>query len=107
MTKQNNAARVAVQAEPCLNAGHGLTKAQCTTIDDASTQLAVGSEVCVWLSSLLTVIEDESRKDSPRWHLCRDLAGLGRYLADDKADRLDHAHREIESLMRAPRGGAA
>lgn len=107
MNARKNAARVAVQAEPCLNAAQVLTKAQCTTIDDASTQLAVGSEVCGWLSSLLTVIEDESSKDSPRWYLCRDLAGLGKFLADERADRLDAAHQEIEALMKLSNGGAA
>lgn len=107
MNARKNAANVAVQAEPCLNAAQRLTKAQCSAIDDASMQLLAGSEVCGWLSSLFTVIEDESRKDAPRWYLCRDLARLGKFLAEEKTDRLDAAHREIEALMQPSQGGAA
>lgn len=103
MNTQNNAARVAVQAEPCPK----LASVDCGAVfgvespEDVITPIRVVQERLTWLEQLFDAIAD-----SPGIGFrAKYLAEMGRYVASEASDYADCCHKGMLEAIK--KGGAA
>lgn len=100
MTKPNNAARLAVQAEPGPNLAHG-TVFGVKFPEDVIAPIRVAQERLSWLEHLFNCIATD-----PQVGLrAQRLAEMGRYMASEASDYADCCHADMLEAIK--KGGAA
>lgn len=103
MTKQNNAARVAVQAEPCPN----LAPVDCSAVfgvkfpEDVIAPIRVAQERLSWLEHLFNCIAIDPQAGLR----AQRLAEMGRFVALEASDLADCCHADMLEAIK--KGGAA
>ena len=103
MTKQNNAARVAVQADPCPN----LAPVDCSAVfgvkfpEDVIAPIRVAQERLSWLEHLFNCIATDPQAGLR----AQRLAEMGRFVALEASDLADCCHADMLEAIK--KGGAA
>lgn len=103
MTKQNNAAQAAVQAEPCPN----LAPVDCSAVfgvkfpEDVIAPIRVAQERLSWLEHLFNCIATDPQAGLR----AQRLAEMGRFVALEASDLADCCHADMLEAIK--KGGAA
>ena len=103
MTTKNNAARVAVQAEPCQK----LAFTDCSAVfgvkwpEDVISPIRVAQERLTWLEHLFCAIADDPKTGLRVKH----LAEMGRFVASEASNQADCCHADMLEAIK--KGGAA
>ena len=103
MTTPNNAARVAVQAEPCQK----LAPTDCSAVfgvkfpEDVIAPTRTAADALSWVEEVFKTIAEDAGSTAR----IRSLARMGAYLAGDMANLADCSHEDM--LKAIKEGGAA
>lgn len=103
MNAKNNAARVAVQAEPCQKQA----ASDCKRIfdvahpEDVISPIRIAADALGWLEEVLKTIEAEAGSNAR----IKRLARMGAYLAADMSNLADCAYEDMLEAIK--KGGAA
>jgi hypothetical protein len=73
---------------------------------DVAMYLSISTESLDWLGSIFSAIKMLHEKGGEEVHI-KNLAGLGKYIADDISNLIDSEHEKIISSIEAAEGGAA